>query len=79
MNEIALLYNVNSNQHNKAYDLLRNTYDFSMFLGSYMKPLIVLLDGEISNAGASMFAARPHVISTPNTRWSLNETSNLNK
>lgn len=71
----SILHNVENNNQEEAYHYIRKVYDFSMFLGSYMKPLIVLLDGEIANASAAIFASRPHIIATPNSKWSFNETS----
>lgn len=69
-----LLKKIKEGEPHKAFDYLREVYEFAEFIGKYNKPLLVNINGAITGSAASIFTRLPLAMGSHNTRWSLNET-----
>ncbi|KAL4497195.1 hypothetical protein ABPG72_019515 [Tetrahymena utriculariae] len=70
-----LMKKIAEKEPHKAFDYLRELYDFAILIGKYNKPLLININGFITGSAASIFTRAPFALGSKNTKWRLNETS----
>lgn len=70
-----LMKSIAEKEPHKAFDYLRELYDFAIFIGKYNKPLLININGLITGSAASIITRAPFAMGGKNTKWRLNETS----